>query len=544
MNPLYVNNDCFVYSDKREQASGELRIENLIINKYNYRSFCREYSLPHSLVLSLMSNKSFKTLNGNNFSALKGSGDFVAFVDIETSDDESFEFAYVKELDGDFHFFKDPIALCNYLKNFDVIAGFNLFRFDYEVLSRYVPQFFETVKQGNFVLRIPKSKITLDLLFYYQVHKPFAPSHKLIYLARDIGFNYTADFSDKKNKCRQDVLVCEKFYKIAECYYNFIVKNFNLDFLSFSTIPGKWLGKLRRYFFQSYCLKNKILPKLVRKETNLKPDYYRYFKRGYYENVYSFDISQTYPNTIINLNLSLYKRNDLKNYMKFWIDKRKEVGDFAKYVANAFIGDLGSQYSMIYDREIMVRVWLHVKKVMEDWVRKIRKKNVVYAYTDNVVTPLKEVPRPEGYDVKMKSHYEWLVVYNIQRILGFDGQSIVRTHFIKKYPQLKMWDYVDSKIDEILLSRSRKRFLLNPEKYVNKIRIGSLSDDNFKIVIRKDSDVCKVVDYFDIWDDLSFGFNEVFLSRNGLSKEPDKKFYLNILKDYLKLYKCDRRWLK
>lgn len=524
-NPLYFNNLKFVFPDRTEFVAGQKTIQSHEINNRNILLFASQLAAPYSLLASLIS--------GRNYCLIGGSGK-VCFYDIETDDKENFLFGYVND-----RYFDSAEEMCREIMNYDVVCAFNCFRFDNELLFKAAPEFFDTISFGRFKVHFFRGKINLDLLFFYQLWKPYNNTHKLAQLAADLGIEKQFDLSNKEEKCKEDIAVLEKFYPYAAKIYNFLVSEFKMDYLSFSTLPAMHFGKLRRWLLQSYMLQNNTLPYLFQKDTAETAEYFMMHRKGYYENVNHFDIKSAYPNAGIKLNCTLYRENDFSNYLKKLVELRghyKDIEESLKYIANATIGDMGSSQSLVRDKKIMIDIRKEITAVMKEWVRKVRKKNVIYAYVDGFITKLEKVPLVEGYETRLKAHYDWLVIYNQQRMLMKEANAVKRIQFQKQFPSLKLFGFVDKQIDILLLNGYHKEFLKKP--VLNGLKIDSLPEEFFKLVVRKDDDVCRVPDYFEFWDDLEFGFNEIFLAKNGFSlKKPYIPKYRKIVNDYLRQYR-------
>ena len=532
----YFNNGFFHSMEGNAfQLHGRFNVENIEVNKSNFRNIAAKIGVPYSYLASKMAKRDYvKDLDGFT----------VCFFDIETGDDEKFLFGYANE-----HKFEDPETLLMYMKGFDVIVGFNSFRFDYEVLFKYCPAYFDTIDFSGFKLHVMSSKINIDALFYYQWWKPYGESHRLTRLAEEIGFQRMHDdLEDKDKKCQEDVAILVGFWDTIKELYKFFAI-FNMDHITYSTVPTHAFGKLRKWMMQIWMIDNNIYPGLINENSSEKPEFFRYASKGLHRNVRSFDVKSAYPTTAINLGIGLYKERDFSEYMAWLLIQREKYSDIQqtiKFVQNATIGDLGSTNSLIFKRQIMVSIWNDFYNKMLDWTKQIKKKNIVYGYTDNVVTSLQAVPAIVGYTVVKKTEYKWLVIYNEVRILGLTTEGkIQRVQFTKPMRNLLFWQILESRIDEELCGPDFIGFLKDPAKFIFSV-VETMKPDMFKIVIRKTDDICRNVEYYDIWDDLQLGFNEFYFTKTGITFKAEamdlgaytKK--LN-LKGYAKLYKSSSR---
>jgi len=529
-DPAYYQNGKFYFLDGRiEETKGSIMVDDTEISKANMWKVASSYALPHSMLASLFSGKKY-------IDSLYGLS--VVFFDVETDDNEQFLFAYAS-VDGVMHRFASVEALVDFLLRYDVVVGFNSFRFDYEVIFRKDARFHE-VDCSGFKIRVVPNKINIDAFFYFCCWKPWKDSHSLNSLAEELGIVRSWDLSDKEEKCKEDVQILAAFWSHLTEVYSFLAW-FGMDHLSCSSIPARWFSKLRRWMLQGWALKNGIMPALVRRESTNKADFFRYCRRGFYRDVKSFDVSNAYPSTAARLRKGLWRQGDFADYMQWLMKMRRQAAvagerDFVKYVSVTTIGDMGSSAGFIFDREMFCDVWNTFREQMESWVRRIGKKNIVYSYTDNVVTSLVDVREMHGYDIRLKGDYAWFCCYNIERVLAMrkDG-SVMRNHFNRGMAQLGMWKELEKRIDE-KLRKDPEAFLLKPELDV----LSQLPDDCFKIVVRKTEEQCRNLDYYMIWDELRMGFNEVYLARNGITLDPKKKSmkkYEKLVKDYLKFYR-------
>lgn len=536
-NPLYSRAGKFVYADGRiREVSGEFVVQGLKINKMNYLAVARELALPHSLLLSLMSGTDYHLIDDSMP---------VAHFDIECDSEDNFEFGVVNN-----EKFDDSKKLLDKIMEHQVITAFNTFRYDFPILAKLHPNYFDHIRLKNFDLVFLKSKLCLDMLFYFQIWKPppAQRSHRLDALAEVLGYKREhATLDDKTAKCVEDVKILGMFYPYAREIYNFLTENFKIDAYSLSSIPSKWMGKARRWLFQSYCIQHGIVPKLIQRRTTLKPNFFKYCKVGWHENLKEFDISRSYPQTAVNIGATLYTRYDFANYMRFLMTAREmhpQTADCWKGIANQTIGDMGSQKSLLRDEAIMANIWLTFKSNFEKWIRKIKKRNVVYSYTDCVYTPLEKVPPFDNYEIRLQKKVKWMMIYNIERILGMtENDEIFKTHFTRLLPALKLYGYVDEVIER-KLKANPKKFLQNPKI---KLDFHQLPTDVFKIVGRKVDDVCRSVDLLTIWTKLPYGFYEIFLSRKGVTIDPQKidyRRYEKLMNQYLSLFKVRKGMIK
>lgn len=515
-------------------------VEGASINMSNYKEVARKLALPYNVLIEFI-NDNTGELNDST-EGFEPNMNQVAIYDIETDDRENFEFGYVNDKR-----FNDPALMSMELRKYPVIAGFNNFRFDNEILARSCPELWkETVMSGGF--KIHTINTCIDLLLCYALWKPFKETHKLDELAKDLDIARLYNLSDKDNKCQEDIAICKQFYPTARQVVNWIWFHFKIDPHTLCSMMMKQTGKLRRWMLQSWMLQRGTLPLLIRRSCAEKPSYYLYAKPGYYKGINVFDVRSAYPTTAMILRSSLYKDNDFAEFEEFLMRERNrnpDIQEFIKWCCNAMIGDMNNNDAILRDSKIMVSVWNHFHEVMKMWIKDVGKKNIVYAYTDCIFTRKRQVPVPKPYEIQLKHKFNWLVIWNVSRILGLTAEGkIHKTHFNRKYPQLKLYEYLDQVV-ECRLKQDHKKFLKDPMAL--EFDLKSLPEDAFKMVIRKDSDTCYNLDLLEVWSDLNYGFNEVYLAKGR--KTVTTKFsqisfikYEKLIKQYLKLFKVKNSW--
>jgi hypothetical protein len=514
-----------------------LTIGSLQIDYSNYKDAAREFSMPYSFFL----NSIF-----DNRQDLLGS---ICFYDIETDDKENFTLGCVySSKDNKVATFTDPLVMVEFINSFDIACGFNCYRFDNEVLNKICPDKFRNIGMRNFKLNLFKDTINIDLYPLYNLWKPANKTHRLDQMFIDLNYPREYDLNNKGEKCKEDVLILNEFWPYAKQILDFIFSNFKIGYIDICVVPIGRSSKIRRWFLQTWLIQRGILPRLVRRNSDKKASFFTYAKPGFYKNINVFDVKSAYPNTVINLNSTLYEGGDLAEYMQFMIQQRSDNSDiqlFIKFICNSLIGDMGSNDGLLRDKKIMVKVWNTFKKRMINYVDKVGLDNIIYSYTDCIYTPLNKVRKFPLYDIRLKQKFKWVIIYNVNRLLGETENGIFKTHFTREVGQLKLYEYLNREVDKILKNpKERRKFLLNPKL---KVDLKTLEDKYFKIVIRKNSNICTSPAYLDIWSELRYGFNDLFLGKNKIVKDRSKihyPTYNKYIKNYLKLFKVDKEWLK
>jgi len=494
------------------------------LNASNYKEIARELKLSYSILQGILGLRDQILLDNQK----------VAFYDIETDKTNDFLLGYVNDKR-----FDSAEELVSELTNYDVVCGFNNFRFDNEILYNHAKQNFELRYEGSFCIKKIRNAVNIDLLPVFFFWKPFLHRHTLNQLAKVLGIKKIYDLSDLENKCKEDVEIMKAFYPYAKDLLNWLEINFKLDPETFSSLYYQNFMKLRRWLLQSFMIQRGIYPKLHRVDDDRKPSFYYYHKKGFFKDVYVWDVSSAYPNTVIKLNLGIWEKGDFAEFERFLLEERKKnktIESAIKFVANAIIGDFNATDSLLIRKDIMCDVWLNFKKTMENWVKKIGKKNIIFAFTDSIFTHLNDIPQPDGYEARIKYHFDWVVIYNQQRILGLkDDGEFHRTHFNRVLP-LRIYDYVDSLVEE-KLRENPLEFLKNPKLEIN---IKEVPDEYLSVMVFKTGDVCKNVEFLEFWDKLKYGLNRLYLGKRGFVFDKQKiseSKYKKIIEKYLKLYK-------
>lgn len=500
-----------------------MNVSNLSITQGNYFDIAKKLSLSYSILRKLIGARNTQILEHEP-----------CFYDIETDENNKFLCGVV----NDTTFYK-PEDLILELRKYRICCGFNNFRFDNELLARLVPNGFKTQTHGSFILHKVWNATNIDMLPCFMLWKPFMQSHTLNNLATELGINREYNLDQKKQKCREDVMILRQFYPYAKKLLNQIEISFLLDPETVCSQYYNSYNKLRRWMLQSWMLQNNIVPTLMQKSDPRKPSFYFYHKKGFFFDINVHDVKSAYPTTAINLGCSLYRKNDFAEYLKFLIQQRKDNPDieqFYKWSANATIGDMNYTDGLLYDKKIICDVWLTFKKKMQQWIRKIGKENVKYSFTDCVYTQLDHVPEMKGYEIGIKHKFKWVAVFNQQRILGLtDENKIHKIHFNKPI-KLKMFFKVDQLMEEKLRDDPLK-FLKDPKLDLN---LKDQSEDDFAIVVHKTGNTCRSIEYLDIWQDLQMGLNNVYLNKDGVTTDPNKiayNKYQKYINSYMKLFK-------
>ena len=465
-------------------------------------------------------------------------GGSIAFYDIETDmDTKKFMFGVVNS-----RIFSRPAELVEEIMRYDICAGFNNFRFDNEYLNMLCPSEFVSCRMPGFVLHKLRGCINLDLLPAFNLWRPLEASHQLNQLADVLGYERKCSLDDPKGKCFEDVDILRRFWPYAREIYEFVESHFLIDPETLSTTYHKKFSysKLRRWFLQSWALQRGIYPALVKRESRKKPTYFYYCRPGFYRDINVFDVKSAYPSTAIRLNSTIWETGDFAEYEREMIRLRSEnpkIEKFIKWVCNATIGDFNYRDGLLYDRRLMAEVWTAFKKVMEKWVRKIGLENIVYSFTDCVYTHLDSVPQPGDYEISVKHRFRWVAIFNQQRLIGLtDEGKFHRVHFNRPV-RLKLFDAIDRHIDAKLLD-DPVWFFRNPDWL--KFDFDDFKPEDFAIVVFKKDDVCRNIEYLEIWDELDFGLNNVYLSKKGVTVNKDEicyDRYRNWIEYYLNLYR-------
>ena len=561
-------------SDVQQQAGGApvppasaggragIKVGSLVIDRRNYMSVCRKWAMPFAYFENVLGGCScasahdMPALSGNAVASClssdglgRGGQDLsgpVCFYDIETDDAENFLFGFVTDEQGQSKRYDDAAGMVKAIAGFRVAVAFNSFRFDNRVLHGLAPDLFDVQDLMKLECHLIKGCINVDALVFYRLWKPFAVSHKLEYLARDVGMvKVHVGMEDKEAKCAEDCEVLRLFWPHCREMADWYWKVFRFDAEWMGAMAPYGMQKLRRWCLQVWVLEHGIVPELVQKRSKRRASFYMSARRGLHRDLVVYDVKSAYPMTVIRLDCGLWQKGDFALFEKWLVAERGAnpgIQEGIKWICNALIGDMNCTDGLLYDQNIMVDTWNTFKGYMERWVAAIGRKHVKYAYTDCVMLPagvgLPAFPE-SGYEVAIKHKFKWLVVYNIERLLGVNGDGKVhRTHFNRVPAQLRLYDYLEDAIDRILLSKDAMKFLAKP---FNPVNFRELPDRAFSIVIRKDGDTCNSVDYLEIWPQLQMGFNEVYYGKGGrLVRDRvkiDYRQYEKLVKNYLRLYR-------
>ncbi|MEF9438213.1 MAG: hypothetical protein L0922_05580, partial [Candidatus Mariimomonas ferrooxydans] len=248
----------------------------------NYKDIAKGLCLSYSIIKRHLEMSSPIIINGK-----------LGLYDIETDRDiGKFILGYVNG-----KLFTDPKEMVDNLSGYDVIAGFNSYRFDNENLFRECPESFETVRMSGFDLHKVRGCLNLDLLPAFMLWKPFLNGHSGQVLGDELGFKRKHDLSNPAGKCQEDIQIMRMFWPYARQIFETIDYIFGLDPETLSSTYHRKFGysKLRRWFMQSWMIRMGIYPELVKRDSPKKPTYYLYHKKGFYTGINVFDIKSAYP---------------------------------------------------------------------------------------------------------------------------------------------------------------------------------------------------------------------------------------------------------
>lgn len=545
--PVAFVNGCFWSFGGRRWAPEvrDIRIGDAWIGRNNTYKAAADMGVPRSLLFSLCSGQTW-------FAGMEGMDETkVAFYDIETEDtsegEARFQFGYVKSLNGRAIRYDNPVKMSEALRRYNVVIGFNSYRFDNEILAKTSPEHFETVDLPQFKLAAVRDVLNLDALMFYALWEPFERSHKLQLLGLRLGIDIPG-LDDKEKRCEAELQVLSQFWPHMAKLYDWFVTAYRIDPLTLFTLPVRNLAKLRRWCLQAYLTQLGIYTRPFRCGATAKAEYLKIAKPGYYKRVHIYDVKSAYPTTAANLELTLYEKGDFSAYMRMLIAQRDDsqnegIRQTIKWLANASIGDMGNPEAEICNQAVMAEIWNTFKVYMEGLVKKVGKKNVIYAMTDSIYTqgfqPLSCMH--DGYTVVEKSLLEHFVVYNQTRTLSLDAEGKVkRTQFQRAYPALGFWRLVDAEVDQ-KLREDFEGFCNNPKIDINMRMVDS---KELRSAVRKNDSICERDEYWDIWPKLKMGFNDLYLGKKGWvfsQGKLDFKRYESLVKKHLELYRLPKK---
>lgn len=545
-NPInFVNNHFIFANGEREYFSGEKEFialpsrQKIKVNNSNLWNCIKEIVIPISQMCANIKGHQF--INNLNESMTLG------FYDCECNDKEDFILGYVNE-----KLFENPQDMIKEMLNYDVLIGFNIFRFDNELLRKYAPEQFIEVKNADFIAYNLNGKIMIDLYSIISVIVGLE-SYSAESLAKYNGFNeeLLSHESDKNLKCLQDIRILKflwEKYNIPKVF-NTLSTLANLDTTLMQIIKGE---RLRKWILVNKYLRSGFLPLKTNKarSNKIKLGVVKYSKNGTYESMKYLDIRSTYPTTAINLgNLGIYDNDNTFSKLQeelAELSKDKELKPFTKSIANALVG---SEYSLnefwrnddIYE-EIVKTVAEKVKEVLK------KRKDIVYTNTDCFVVP-KDSPdiKIDGYEIKTNYEFDILHVYNANKWIGKTKERIEFRGFRRlnsKSPRvlLAAREEVLSKLSKAKDKEEFKEILDDSEKIVSKTLKGlkKCPLTEFKMTVRKKDEYCRDLEFSNIWKELNIGFNTLYYNDKGdytlEEKKVGYKFYkeliLNLAEEY------------
>lgn len=547
MKPLYFMFGKFFGCNDTIEASGtkDFKTEDgkVTVNATNVQPYTK-LGIPMSQIAAHVSGVQFL----DNIEEL---GESIAYFNVATTPDMDFVVGYINDKKYD-----DARDFMNDLHNFKIIVGFNCFKFDLALLRKWFPQDFYYQKINDFEIPIVPRTLVIDLYFFYRLWKPYNDTHSLSHLAEDIGFKEDRldHDSDKDARCAQDIRVMMSAFEIVPPIFRMLGELINADWYF---LQNSYFTKLRKYVIFKYLLNKGFLPTQFPENHEIKsvPKPALFAKRGVYEDCWMYDIKNAYPSTAASLDLSLFIKNDFTEIQKQLIEYRDEAKSTVKFIANAMVGDQRDRNNHVRDE----RIWNDIVGTCSARVMGLverLKPNVVFSHTDCVVLEKDLKPKLPNYQLDLKHHFEWLVVYNHTRYLGLDHDTgeVVRAGFSQEL-RVKLFDLINERVDKEL---KKSNFRILEDRGGKKgcgdafdVLIPWLEDldpSYFSIKIYKKDDICREEKYWEIWDSLKMGFNEVFVLSTGYTtnfedvKKDNYKAYLSKVYPFVRSYVVfDRR---
>lgn len=540
--PLFWSNGFFRYPNGRysitsRDAKVPVRLGDRTLTSKDIYSLSYSLAVPRSLLAALYCDMRY--FSGMSNVPIQA----VGFYDIETDGKGNFLFGMVRGGDC-VRKFENPIEMVEALDRYSVVVGFNSYRFDNEILAKHAIERFEAINLPRFTLRVVRKPLNLDALLFYTLRSPLEKSHKMVYLAKDMGLELPG-LDDKKKRCKTELEALSRFWPEMAAMYDWLVSRFRIDPYTLFSLPMIGISKLRRWCLQSWLLQRGVMAYPYRADTKRKPTFYRHHKKGYYRDVHSYDVKGAYATTAASMELSLYEKGDFSSYMRFLLGEREKNPDIQgmiKYITNATIGDMGNPRSLVGNKEIMASVWLGFRKRMLKWVKAIGKANIAYSYTDGFyTTKAVDFGDTAPYTIKERTKLKEMAVYNASRILCLDENGkVFRYQFQRAMPALGMWQEIDRRMDEVLQNNFRD---VVTGKFVPKFPARLLPAGLLKIVVYKNTEECRNLELWEYWSDLQMGFNEIYLARDGMTADTGKidyRKYDAMIRKYIRLYRIGK----
>lgn len=539
--PINFINNTFIYDNgEREYFSGEkeyLSLPNkqkVLVSNKNLWDSIKPIFIPISQITANIKGYQYRQIQDN---------DKIEFYDLECDDSENFILGYV----GDKKF-TDPKEMVKELMNYNILVGFNIIKFDNNVLKKYAPEYFLEVKNADFSAFTLNGKLLVDILSILKINFSLE-SYGAEFIAKYNNFpeEILSHEVDKDLKCQQDIRILRFLYEKYNIkkVFNKVCELANIDTTLLQVIKGE---RIRKWMLINKYLRDGYLPLKTNKARQGKVDLgiVKYFKEGLYENYRYDDISSTYPTTAILLgNLGIYDNND--TFSRFQeelrdLSKDKELKPFTKSIANALCG---IQYSLNeYWRND--DVFERIVNFTADKVKNIlnSRKDVVYVNTDCWVIP-KDSPKIEidGYDIKTNYEFYFVYIYNNNKWIGKTKDRIEYrgfTNLNSTYP--KIYYYAREEILEKLFkakdSEEFKELLDDTEKLISKTlkNLKSFKLEDFKKTIRKTDEYCRDFNLTGIWNELKLGFNDLYFDKDEKLTLNEKNISYKVYKDMLIKY--------
>ena len=352
---------------------------------------------------------------------------------------------YLEDYDTEYEMIEDFI---NYLQKekFDIIAGWNMEKFDFPYLCNRIPDFASKISPINKTRYSQEIEYPagISIIDYYSWFKKITLNREKSYKLNDIAQKYLKDASKQeidfsklskelKQKNRLDV---EQLVRLEEKFQ--LIPYFD-EIRRLSKVEWEdllWSSRMLDQLLLQEAKNQKIVlpmkPSDLRGTLNEKEEYegaYReIFKTGRFENVGKYDLSGAYPTMMIDfcldssnihnqkekdcievddcffkqnekailplvVNKMMVLKNELKEKLSSLDPSTIEYKDLnlkykgTKSLVNSAYGVFGNRFFRLYDKRVASATTFLVRSLMKYIISKLKEKGyeVIYADTDSVM---------------------------------------------------------------------------------------------------------------------------------------------------------------
>ncbi len=480
--PYYFANGSFVDDEGPEKFSGSREYRSLpglnrvIVDRWTYTDLARRTWIPVSSLAAYTAGVRFE----ENLPPVSE----WQFLDIETDKKSSFKLAVLNEK----VFTNAPELVSEVLtfrNRFPVVCSYNGFRFDNKILGERLG-LLPNIRFGDFTVYYFPEMLNVDLWYWTWHHYRFdAESKSLKDLCASEG--YPVEWSKLRKYDQRRALEDNRMARwladridVREAW-KLMVQLTNCCPLALQTMH---LDTTHRAILQSWYLSHGFLPLEYPDPgtPSLARGPVRGAVPGAYEDQALFDVKAAYPSRASSLQLRIYEEETppaftciMREFLELTSQHPKQK-PMLKHLANSLIGEMASNNNFLRRQNIYEQIVGGFAQEFANYLSTLPNRPV-FVHTDGWLAPASSRVQPlNGYEVRVKHRYRWVIVYDAQKTLGVLDKEPPRVEcrgfpkFSSSYPSILRW--ARDRFYEELASSNVERakvILRDPRGYMRKL---------------------------------------------------------------------------